>query len=116
MIRTRRSVGMLGWRGRHAQMITGYYGLRGNPFARDSLGRYTNAFSVGGLYVSDPLRSNGIVNRAVSYSALANTSNYEVRFQRYRETDSPHDDPYTTGSRSSKSEWYGRYVLIVPVR
>ena len=38
MIATGKPVGMLGWRGHHAQMITGYYGLVGNPFARNATG------------------------------------------------------------------------------
>ena len=51
LVATGKPVGMLGWRGAHAQMITGYYGLVGNPFAKDATGRYTNAFSVGGFYL-----------------------------------------------------------------
>ena len=31
LVMTGKPVGMLGWRGAHAQMITGYYGLVGEP-------------------------------------------------------------------------------------
>jgi hypothetical protein len=116
IILTRKPVGMLGWRGSHAQMITGYYGLRGDPFGRNAKGQYTNAFSVSGVYVTDPMRSAQIVNRAVGYSTLAHTMNYELRFQRYYQRDSLLDDPYTPGTRTARSEWYGRWVLIIPVR
>jgi hypothetical protein len=112
----RKPVGLLAWRGTHAQMVTGYYGLVGNPFAKDATGRYTNAFSVGGFYVTDPLRSSNIVNRAESYTTLRYTTNYRLRFQPYYETDSLLDDAYTPGFRVSKLEWYGRFVLVLPIR
>ena len=43
------------------------------------------------------------------------------RFRRYSQVDSPYDDPYTPGwirssVRSGPSEWFARYVLILPVR
>ena len=42
--------------------------------------------------------------------------NYRLRFQRYYETDSRLDDAYTPGFRVSKSEWYKRFVLVLPIR
>jgi hypothetical protein len=116
MAMTGKPVGLLGWRGAHAQMVTGYYGLVGKPFARDATGKYTNAFSVGGFYLTDPLRSSATVNRAVTYAGLRDTTNYRLRFQRYYETDSLLDDTYTPGVTVSKLEWYGRFVLVLPVR
>jgi len=116
LVATGKPVGMLGWRGAHAQMITGYYGLVGNPFAKDATGRYTNTFTVGGFYLSDPLRRSSAVNRPISYTGLAHTLTYKWRFQRYYETDSKYDDPYTPGYRVSRTEWYSRFVLILPVR
>ena len=41
---------------------------------------------------------------------------YKWRFQRYYEKDSRYDDPYTPGYRVSKTEWYCRFVLILPIR
>jgi len=116
LIATRKPVGLLGWRGKHAQMLTGYYGLAGNPFARDAFGHYTNAFTVAGFFITDPLRASLEVNQKISYKALRYTTNYRKRFQRYYQTDSLLDDPYTPGFRVSKDEWYGRYVLILPIR
>jgi hypothetical protein len=116
LVATGKPVGLLGWRGAHAQMITGYYGLVGNPFAQDATGRYTNTFTVGGFYLSDPLRRSNAVNLTISYTSLARTLAYKWRFQRYYETDSKYDDPYTPGYRVSTTEWYSRFVLILPVR
>jgi hypothetical protein len=116
LLATRKPVGILARRGAHAQMITGYYGLVGNPFAKDATGAYTNAFTVGGFYLSDPLRSANAVNRPISYSSLARTLTLKWRFQRYYETDSRYDDPYTPGYRVSKTEWYARFVVILPIR
>jgi hypothetical protein len=116
LVSTGKPVGILGWRGEHAQMLTGYYGLVGNPFAKDATGRYSNTFTVGGFYLSDPLRASKAVNRGISYTSLARTLTYRLRFQRYYETDSKYDDKYTPGYRVSKTEWYSRFVLILPVR
>ena len=116
LVATGKPVGLLGWRGAHAQMLTGYYGLVGNPFARDATGRYSNAFTVAGFYVTDPLRASNAVNRARSFNGLRITTNYRVRFQRYYETDSRLDDPYTPGYRIARLEWYGRFVLVLPIR
>jgi hypothetical protein len=113
---TRKPVGLLARRGAHAQMITGYYGLVGNPFAKDATGRFTNAFSVAGFYFTDPLRGSKAVNRGMSYTALRRTLTLRWRFQPYRQTDSRYDDPYTPGYRVSRAEWYGRFVLVLPVR
>ena len=116
MVTTRKPVGLLGWRGAHAQMVTGYFGLVGNPFAKDATGRYLDKFSVAGFYLTDPLRSSKAVNRGESYTALKTSMNYRWRFQRYYENDSKLDDPYTPGVRASRLEWYGRFVLVMPIR
>jgi hypothetical protein len=116
MILTEKPVGMLGWAGRHAQMITGYYGLKGDPFARDSSGTWTNTFTVDGFYLADPLKSDGFVNAKITYTRLRDSTNPELRFRPYTETDSLLDDRYTAGSVVSKNEWYGKYVLVIPRR
>jgi hypothetical protein len=115
IIATRKPVGLLAWRGRHAQMITGYSGLVGDPFEKDADGRYTNRFSVSALYVSDPLKSSGTVDRRLGYETLRSTTNYRLRVQRFYETDSPYDDRLTHGYRRSVDEWYARFVLVVPI-
>jgi hypothetical protein len=116
MIATRKPVAMAAWAGRHAVMITGYYDLKGDPFAKDRAGQYKDAFSVGGFYLSDPLKSAGRRNVRVSYGRLQYSSDATLRFRPYRETDSPYDDLYTPGVVAAKSEWYGKFVLILPVR
>ena len=107
---------MAAWAGKHAVMITGYYGLSGDPFAKDRDGRYANTFTVAGFYLSDPLRESGRRIVRITYSRLGRSADPTIRFRQYRETDSPYDDPYTPGHRASRSEWYGKWVLILPVR
>jgi hypothetical protein len=114
--RTHKPAILLAWAGRHVQMVTGYYGLTGDPFARDSMGLYANTFTVEGLYLSDPLYSQAWVNKPISSTALNTTTNLKMRFRRYWETDSPYDDPYTPGIRRAKDEWYGRWVTVLPMR
>ncbi|HET9344932.1 MAG TPA: hypothetical protein VFO05_04445 [Candidatus Limnocylindrales bacterium] len=116
LIRTRKPVGILAWGGRHAQFITGYDGLSGNPFAKDGRGRYTNQFTVASVYLSDPLKSDGWVNAKVSYSALGSSTNAKLRFVPYGETDSPYDDPYTAGTWAARDEWLNRWVIIAPIK
>lgn len=116
MILTKKPVGILGWAGRHAQYITGYYGLSGDPFATWSTGTYRNAFTIAGVYLTDPLRADAMINHRVSYDEFRSTGSLRVRFQAYRETDSPLDDPYTSGSHPSRNEWYNQFVVIMPVR
>jgi hypothetical protein len=108
-------VGMLGRAGRHAQVMHGYTVIGADPAV-------SNDFAVVAVFVSDPLRSAALVNRRLSLETLRSGS-LRIRFRPYREVDSPRDDPYTGGwIRSSvlpstaPSEWYGRWVVILPVR
>ena len=108
-------VGILGWAGGHAQVITGYVVTGADPGTSDD-------FTVRYVYLSDPLASNGTVNRRLSVAKLR-SGPLRTRFQAYRMTDSPYDDPWTAGTiRSSvarsrgPSEWYGRWVILVPIR
>jgi hypothetical protein len=108
-------VGVLAWAGGHAQVITGYVVTGADP-------KTSSDFTIQWLYLSDPLKSNGIVNRKTSYGAMKDGA-LKWRFQWYREIDSPYDDPYTSGwMRSSvkpttgPSEWYHKWVLVLPVR
>jgi hypothetical protein len=114
--RYRKPVGILAWAGQHAQIFTGYYGLSGDPFAKDSNGNFTNAFTVAGFYVSDPLKSRGLINGRISYSYLKSGADLKTRFRAYLETDSPYDDRYTAGTNASVNEWYKRWVIVAPVR
>jgi hypothetical protein len=116
LIRTRKPAAILAWAGRHVQMVVGYYSLNGDPFAKDSFGRYTNQFTVGGVYLADPLQSQGFVNAVVPYGTLRSTTNLKLRFRPYMETDSPYDDVYTSGTRAARDEWYNRWVAVLPIR
>lgn len=108
-------VGLLAWAGGHAQVMTGYVVTGEDP-------ALSSNFTIAAVYLSDPLLDSAIVNRKVSYTSLKEGS-LHVRFQAYRETDSPYDDPYSGGwIRSAvkptvaSSEWYHRWVLLLPVR
>jgi hypothetical protein len=108
-------VGILGWAGGHAQVMTGYVVTGENPAVSSN-------FEVRYVYLSDPLRKSWIVNKRLSLEQLRSGS-LKFRFQSYRESDSPYDDPYTGNViRSSvratvgPSEWYRRWVIIAPVR
>jgi hypothetical protein len=116
LIRHRKPAGIVAWKGRHAQFITGYAGLKGDPFARDAAGKYTNAFTIEAVYLTDPLKADGWVNARIGYRTLETSTNPRLRFAPYYETDSPYDDPYTRGIQPARDEWYGRWVIIAPIR
>jgi hypothetical protein len=108
-------VGILGWAGKHAQLMTGYVVEGDDPAQSD-------AFSVLYVYLSDPLYADRLVNTKISNAAFKGGS-WRVRFQAYRETDSPYDDPYKPGWKRSAvsatwgpSEWYHRWVIVAPIR
>jgi hypothetical protein len=116
IILTGKPVGVIGWAGTHAQIMTGYYGLSGDPLARNPDGTYADTFTVAGIWLSDPLRSDGWLNVPVPIDLFRTARNRRLRFVPFLQRDSWADDPYTPGTRTSWREWYGRYVLIVPVR
>ena len=116
LVKTGKPVGLLGRGGAHALMVTGYYGLTGDPFAKDTAGNYTNKITLGGFYVTDPLSSSKMTSKAVSWNTLKFSGDYRIRFKPYYETDSTLDDPYTPGVRRSRDEWYRRFVVILPMR
>jgi hypothetical protein len=113
--RYRMPVGILGWAGHHAQVMTGYVVTGANP-------ANSTDFTVNNVYLTDPLRSDGYVNAKISASAFQ-TGNLHYRFRAYREADSPYDDGYSPGWKRSSvlpsvstSEWYRRWVIIAPIR
>ena len=108
-------VGIVGWAGRHAQVMTGYVVDGEDPAISD-------AFTVRYVYLSDPLYADHMVNVKITYSSFK-AGALRLRFQAYRETDSPYDDPYATGFKRSSvsptrgpSEWYHRWVILAPIR
>ena len=107
-------VGILGWAGGHAQVMTGYVVTGADPSV-------SNDFVVRYVYLSDPLAGNSTVNRRISVAKFR-SGPLRTRFQAYREADSPYDDPYTAGTIKSsvvpsrgRSEWYHRWVILRPV-
>lgn len=106
-------VGILAWGGRHAQVLSGYSVTGENPAT-------SSDFVVNGFWISDPLRSDRIANQFITRAALL-TGGPTYRFRPYNQIDSPYDDPYTPGNqpsatRSRDSAWYGRWVIVAPVR
>lgn len=116
MVLTRKPVGVLAWAGHHAQILTGYYGLHGDPLAKNANGTWADRFTVDGVYLSDPLRADAMVNRRVSLLAFAAAGNLRLRFRPYYQTDSPYLDPYTGSRRISWRSWYGQFTLELPTR
>jgi hypothetical protein len=108
-------VGIVTWAGRHAQVMTGYVVTGADPATSD-------AFSVESVYLTDPLRKDRVVNMRISNRSFR-IGTLRIRFQSYRETDSPYDDGYKPGWKRSAvsplrgpSEWYHRWVILAPVR
>jgi hypothetical protein len=101
-------VGILGWAGGHAQFMTGYVVTGANPVT-------SNSFTVRYIYLTDPLRKDGLRNVRLSNAAFKSGS-LTYRFRPYRWKDSPYDDPYTAGTLASWREWYGRWVIVIPRR
>src|SRR6185295_1328732 len=81
MARYHMPVGVLAWAGQHAQVATGYVVTGEDPATSSN-------FTVNGLYLSDPLRSSGVVNRYINRLSLLSGS-LRYRFRSYQETDSP---------------------------
>ncbi len=106
--RYRRPVGMLGWAGGHAQVINGY-----TVFGQDPAS--SSQFTVVSINLTDPLKRDALRNVRLTYSQLASGS-LKYRFRRYRQTDSPKDDPYMPGIVAADRGWYNRWVIVAPVR
>lgn len=108
-------VGILAWAGGHAQVMTGYEVVGEDPALSDD-------FTVTAVWISDPLKRQRLVNTRVTLEELR-SGDPRVRLRRYREFDSPLDDPFTPAWRRSSvrpsvgpSEWYDQFILVAPVR
>jgi hypothetical protein len=100
-------VGILALAGGHAQFITGYQ-VTGDDPATGS----TN-FTIVGVDVTDPWQSAGHRDSWVTLADLSSGGTW-VRFSPYLETDSPYRDPID--GQIGHDEWYGKWVIIDPVR
>lgn len=101
-------VGILGWAGTHAQIMTGYETTGEDP-------AISTDFTVGYIYLTDPLAKDGLRNARISYTSFKEGS-LTYRFRAYGEKDSPYDDPYTLGKVAAYKEWYKKFVIIAPVK
>lgn len=106
LARTGKPVAIAGWAGGHAQIMNGYKVTGGDP-------KQTTDFTIQGVYITDPLHSDGYRDAYVSL-ATWQSGNLQVRFQAYRQTDSPYRDPIT--GTIGRNVWYGKWVIIAPVR
>jgi PKD repeat protein len=108
MARYHRPVGILAWAGGHAQVLNGYVVYGQDPAV-------SSDFTIQSVYLTDPLKRDLIRNKKVSYWNLIHGP-LKYRLRKYRQNDSPIDDPYTPGFLAADDAWYGRYVIVLPVR
>jgi hypothetical protein len=96
---------ILGWYGTHAQFVTGYTVTGADPRTGSM------AFTLTGVYLTDPLKSQAMRDKFLSYQTWHN-SLPRIAFKQYWQKDSPYIDPID--GRSGNSEWYGRWVAVLP--
>jgi len=94
-------VGLIGWNGKHAQVVTGY--------------ELSENGKVKALLITSSLRSDHMINERVTRKQLKK-GEWKKRLTFYTENDSPYDDPYTRGKRAAYKDWKNKIVLIVPTR
>lgn len=101
-------VGLLMEAGSHAELVTGYDVTGADPATGST------AFTLNGLYLTDPWQSDAHLDLYVSAGALRSTGAWDVRFVPYTQTDSPYRDPID--GQIGQAEWYGRWVIIAPTK
>jgi len=107
MAQTDKPVAILGWAGGHAQILNGYSVSGADPASGST------AFTINKVYITDPLASDGYRNVGIS-SATWQSGSSHIAFRAYNQTDSPYTDPID--GHVGKAEWYGKWVLILPVK
>jgi hypothetical protein len=108
MARYNKPVGILTWAGGHAQVLNGYQVSGLNPAS-------SSDFTVQYVYITDPLQKDALRNAQISNTNFKSGS-LTYRFRAYAYTDSPYDDPYTAGTVAAYKAWYGKWVIVAPVR
>jgi hypothetical protein len=103
---TGKPVGILGWFGGHAQYVTGYTVQGEDP-------RVSDDYTILGVYLTDPLQADGILNVYVTYSTWQSGPLY-MRFTPYWHDDSPFADPID--GQVGNWEWRGKWVIIDAIR
>ena len=104
--RTNKPAGVLGWAGSHAQYITGYTVQGDDP-------RISDNYTIIGVYLSDPLREQALPTTYLSLRKWK-SGPYSLQFARYRELGSGLVDPID--GQIGDKKWYGKWVVIQPVR
>ena len=104
---TRKPVGILARLGGHAQFITGYTVTGADPATGST------DFTVVGVYLTDPWQAAGHRDTYVTY-AQWQTGGKWFRFSQYVKTDSPYKD--RIDGHVGVTEWYGKWVIIAPVK
>jgi len=104
---TRKPVGILAIRGRHAQFITGYKVTGADPATGA-----TN-FTIVGIYLTDPKKATGHRDTYVSYATWG-SGGKRLRFFQYLQTDSPNKD--RLDRHVGTIEWFGKWVIVAPVK
>jgi hypothetical protein len=107
MARTHKPVGILAHAGGHAEFVTGYVVTGADPKTGSM------AFSIISVDLTDPLRSDGRRDTSITLAQWRSGGTW-VRFSAYKETDSPYTDPID--GHVGRSEWYGKWVILEPVR
>jgi len=105
--RDRKPVGILARYGTHGQFVTGYQVFGDDPRTGSS------NFSIVGVYLTDPWQAAGHRDLWVTYADWRGGDSW-VKFSPYLETDSPYRDPID--GQIGYDEWYGRWVIIDPVK
>jgi hypothetical protein len=99
--------GILGWYGGHAQFVTGYTVTGADPQTGSM------AFTITGIYLTDPLKSQAMRDKWLSYRTWR-YSLPRIAFKQYWQKDSPLIDP--VDGKTGVAEWYGRWVAVLPAR
>lgn len=101
--RTHRPVVIFTEDGGHAQLITGYETTGSDPVS-------SNNFSIVGVYLTDPLRSDGYRNKFISL-ATWRSGVYSERFTRDFQTDAVYKD---SDGIVGNAKWHGKWVIVAP--
>jgi hypothetical protein len=102
----RKPVGILGWAGDHAQIVTGYRVSDEDPRTG------ATEFKILGVYLTDPLKADGYRDYYVPLATWKSGAK-TIRFTPYKMTNSPYKDPID--GHVANDEWYGKWVIVAPV-
>jgi len=98
-------VGIPGWYGSHAQIVTGYSVTGDDPRTGS-----TN-FKINGVYLTDPLEERHLVDDYITLQQWRSGPD-QLRFAPYYQTDSIYKDPID--GKVGRHEWWGKYVIVGP--